>query len=124
MGCRKLMRGTMRRCLTFAAILFLSARGPDAQSAPPAARRHAASHAGSPQAAPAAGQPVNQALQNPDSIFPNPNDPPFDPDYNRMPRDPFEHWFQDPFEDMPRDPGPFPFPDPIPFNPSVSNAPW
>src|ERR1035438_8782667 len=106
MGCRKLMRGTMRRCLTFAAILFLSARGPNAQSAPPAARRHAARHAGSPQAAPAAGQPANQALQNPDRFPPDPDEFQFDPwDIPEPPAIPFPP--DDPFEDIPLLPAPF-----------------
>src|ERR1017187_5568190 len=111
----------MRRCLTFAAILFLSARGPTtAQSAPPAARRHAASHAGSPQAAPGTGQPANQALQNPDSLPPNPNELPFDP--WGAPPELFPWPSDNPFDSFPDPPNPFD--DPIPFDPSVSNAPW
>src|ERR1022692_502592 len=99
-ACRKLMRGTMRRCLTFAAILFLSARGPNAQSAPPNARRHAAGHSLSPQAASATGQPANQALQNPDRFPPDPDEfqfdpwdiplPPLPPDIPFPPDDPYE----------------------------------
>jgi len=124
----------MRRCLTFAAILFLCARGPNAQSAPPAARRHAASHAGSPQAAPATGQSRDIALPNPDSYPPDPDEFQFDPwDIPDLP-DPFvgvppppDDPFDDPFDPLPDPPfdlPPLPGEDLIPFDPSVSNAPW
>jgi len=134
----------MRRCLTFAVILFLSVRGPNAQSAPPNARRYAAGHALSPHAAAATGQPAHQALQNPDVAFPpDPDEFLFDPWGVPDLPDPFDVPFppDDPFEDIPLPPAPFddPFdglPDPppdlpplpggdlIPFDPSVSNAPW
>ncbi len=133
----------MRRCLTFAVILFLSVRGPNAQSAPPNAHRHAPGHTLSPHAATATGQSADQALQNPDAFPPDPDefqfdpwdipDPPYPLDIPFPPDDPFDDIplppppFDDPFDDLPDPPPdlpPLPGGDLIPFDPSVSNAPW